>query len=291
MDLAGVYAAALTPVRDDLQIIDQALVSHCHDLIQRGCRGVVLFGTTGEGPSFTLQQRKTALERLIWSGIEPQQIFVGTSFSAIDDVVELTRMATRLNCLGTLLMPPFFYKKIDERGVVAFYREVIRRAADPQLKIILYHIPQYSGVPITLEVIKTLRTEFPESIVGLKESEGNLPFSRQILEQFPQFHVFVGNELHISEAVAAGASGAISGMANIFPELIRSLYDDGKDSSAPNHNEQVKRLMEVIKKFSSIPAMKQVLAFQKGEAWQTLVPPLYPLDHEQQQQLILGIEG
>ena len=150
----GVFAASLTPVRDDFSCYFEELANHCHDLINRGCRGVVLFGTTGEGSSFSVTERENAIKNLIKLGIDPQRLIIGIACCSIHDVVKLASVAIDQNCLAVLIVPPFFYKNVHDAGVVSFYRKIIQKVDSPNLKILLYHIPQCSGVPITLGVIK-----------------------------------------------------------------------------------------------------------------------------------------
>lgn len=277
----GVYAASATPMHPDFSCDYQELASHCQDLIARGCNGVILFGTTGEGPSFSVEERKKALQAVIPLGVDPHRCIVGIACSAIEDAVEIARCAVECHYSAVMIVPPFFFKQVDDAGVIAYYREVIRRARHPDLKVILYHIPQFSGVPITLSSIQLLREEFPEIVVALKESEGNLNLTREVLKRFPGFKVFVGNELQISEAVQAGAAGAISGLANIFPELICALYQHGRDPQMPNRNEEVSRILEAIKRYPLFPAIKSLIETKKGARWQAMRPPLYPLDEAQ----------
>lgn len=283
---SGVYAASLTPMHPDFSCNDEVLTSHCLDLMNRGCTGIVLFGTTGEGSLFNVEERKAALRAVIKRGVDPQRLILAISCSAIHDVVELCLEAIRSRCSGVLVVPPFFYKNVEESGVIAFYREVIQKVGDPALKLFLYHIPKFSGVPITLPIIKALHHEFPHTVMGIKESDGNLSFTKEILSQFPGFIVFVGNELQLSDAVQAGAAGTICGMANAYPELIRSLYEYGKDRTQPDLNDAAIRLVQAIKKYPLVPALKSLLERHKGPDWRVLRPPLTPLSPEQSQALM-----
>ena len=230
----GIYAAALTPMHPDLSCNHDLLATHCLDLIKRGCHGIALFGTTGEGPSFSLKERIEALKKVVAKGLDPKKIILGNGSSSIPDTVDLAKASLELGCRDLLIAPPSFYKKISDEGLTAYYRTVIQRIDNRKLRVLLYHIPQYSGVPITLPVIRYLLNEFPETIIGLKESEGNLPFTREILKEFPGFQLFVGNENQIIEAVHLGGSGSICGIANLYPELIVSLFHQGKMGIRPN---------------------------------------------------------
>lgn len=282
---AGVYPAVLTPMHPDLSCHHKELAEHCQSLLNTGCTGIVLFGTTGEGTLFSVEERQKILQALIEWGIDPRKLIVGICCAALPDAIALARTALFYRCAGTLIVPPFFYKDVTEEGVITFYREVIKRVENSALKVILYHIPQYSGVPITLNIIKTLYEEFPGMIVGIKESEGNLDLTKQILRQFPNFEVLVGHEVQIAEAIQLGAIGAISGLANVYPELICSLYEYGKDPQKINENGKIKNIVQLLKDYPLFPAIKFMLEMKKGLPWHALRPPLIPLDKRERQSL------
>jgi len=284
----GIYAAVLTPMHSDCSCDHKQLASHCFELIQHGCCGVALFGTTGEGPSFSLAERIETLQRLIVEGFDPKKIILANGSSGIWDTVELGREALKHGCAALLVAPPSFYKNIADEGVLAFYRAIIQKIENPNLRILLYHIPQLSGVPISLRVIETLRKEFPEIVVGIKESEGNLPFTKTILETFPDFKVFVGNEKHIIESVHLGGAGAICGIANLYPELICSLYSKGKKANSPNPD-RINAIFKALNGLPFIPAAKALMEKKKGEIWHSIRPPLVPLDKIQSEGFITAL--
>jgi 4-hydroxy-tetrahydrodipicolinate synthase len=286
----GIYAASATPLMADLSCDYDMMAQHCKKLIEEGCNGVVLFGTTGEGPSFSLAERQKAVQALIERGLDPQKTIVSVGGSSIEETVALTKTALSLQCSTVLMMPPYFFKKVSDEGISAFYREVIQRVNDPNLKIPLYHIPQFSGVPITLELIENLREEFPDTVIGIKESEGNWNLTQAILKRFPGFKVFVGNEQHIAAAVSHGASGGISGVANIAPKLICALYENGKDEKKPNRDTEIEVLLALIKKHFFIPAVKSILENQAPQ-WRSVRPPLVALTDEQAQELQEGFQA
>ena len=129
--LKGVFAASLTPLRPDLSCDVQKMASHCKTLIEKGCSGVVLFGTTGEGSSFSVKEKLEAIKSLIDSGLKPEQLMIGVSSCAIPEVVELAQESLKQRCAALLIVPPFYFTKVDEAGVAAFYREVIQRVGNP----------------------------------------------------------------------------------------------------------------------------------------------------------------
>jgi 4-hydroxy-tetrahydrodipicolinate synthase len=270
----GVYAAALTPLRSDLRCDDNLLTKHCLQLMERGCKGVVLFGTTGEGPSFSVQEKKSTLKQVISNGLDPKKMIVANGASSLQDTVDLGLAALENDCFAYLVAPPCFFTNVTEAGVLSFYREVIQRISDPRLQVILYHIPQYTGVPLSINIVKTLCTEFPNIVVGLKESEGNLSFVKEILETVPHCQVFVGKEEQIPLAVSYGASGTICGIANVWPELICSVYQTGNISG-------LKQVLSLFKNRSFISSCKALLSDSKNSSWNLVRPPLIPLSPQE----------
>lgn len=280
----GIYPASLTPMHADYSCNEEELGRHCQDLLQRGCSGVVLFGTTGEGTAFSVDERIKIIKGVIRFGINPNQLIIGVSSTSIVDAVKLVDAAMKSGCSAVLVLPPFYYKNVSDEGVIAFYRYLVQQVSN--VKMLLYHIPQFSGVPITLNVIRTLRQEFPEQIVGIKESEGNLPLTKEILLQIPDFSVLVGHELQVIEAVRMGAAGSIGGFSNAFPELVYSLYACGKDNQKPDRNQTLYEIAQIVKKYPLFPALKQLVEIQKGKSWHVMRPPLIPLSFEQAQELL-----
>lgn len=272
-------------MQTDFSCNHAALAKHCHDLISRGCKGVVVFGTTGEGPSFTLEERILAIRAITELGVDPKQLIVGVSSCSYKDAAMLIKSAMDLKCLAVMAAPPFFYKPLGDEAVVSFYREAIKQSGARDVKMILYHIPQFSGVPISVNVIEALLNEFPENIAGIKESEGNFALTQEILARFPTLQVFIGNEGQIINGVGLGASGAISGICNAFPELICSLYRKGKENKETEDQKRVLSLIATLSRYPIFPAIKKLVELQKGDDWKTMRPPLAPLTSSQTKSL------
>ncbi len=152
----GIWPALLTPLTAELAIDIPAFARHACSLLAAGCTGVTPFGTTGEGPSFSVAERIAAVDGLIAGGVPAGRILVSTSCAALPDVVALTRHAVQAGAFGCLMLPPFFLKGVPDQGVIDAYRWVIDQVADPRLRIVLYHIPQVSGVALSHTVVETL---------------------------------------------------------------------------------------------------------------------------------------
>ncbi len=267
----GIYCATLTPMHEDLTCDVEELAKHSLDVIQRGCKGIVLFGTTGEGASFSVKERLETLQAVIGRGVSPAKIILANGSANIADTIELVQGALNLGVSTVLIAPPCVYKNPQEEGVIQFYRTLILKLNNPKLKILLYHIPQLTGVPITFNIIEQLITEFPEVIIGLKESESNLTYLKSLTTSFPTLQVFVGSETQLIEGLSHGAQGAICGLANCFPELIASLM---KAKENPN---ELLDIAAARKGLHFVPAFKALVEHERGTIWHTLRPPLMPL--------------
>lgn len=263
----GVYVATLTPLRSNLKCHDKILAKHCLQLIAKGCQGVVLFGTTGEGASFSVKEKIKTLKNVIAYGVNPKQIMVGNGSACLQDTVDLTKAVVKLNCLALLIAPPCFYKNVTDEGVIEFYKEVIERVPDPRLKILLYHIPQNTGVPITVNILKTLSTTFPNTVIGIKESEGNLSLTKALLEAVPDTQLFVGKESQLPQALTFGASGTICGIGNLYTELVCALYNKG------NYEELEKLTLLVINR-PFVATCKALMKKDLYRHWSRVRPPL-----------------
>ena len=170
---AGVYAAVLTPFDDSGAPDAGALALHCRWLLARGCDGLSVLGTTGEGNSLTVDERIALLERLTADGIPAQVLLPGTGCTAIPDTVRLTERAVQLGAPGVLMLPPFYYKSVSDDGLFAAFAEVIERVADSRLRIYLYNFPQMTGLSFSMALIERLLTDYPATIVGMKDSSGD----------------------------------------------------------------------------------------------------------------------
>jgi 4-hydroxy-tetrahydrodipicolinate synthase len=279
----GIWPALLTPLKADLSIDHARLTAHCKTLLARGCPGVTAFGTTGEGPSFSMAERKQAIEQLIANGIAAAQIMVSTSCAALPETLGLTRHAVNAGVHGCLMLPPFFLKGVPDQGVIDCYRYVIEGVADARLKLYLYHIPQVSGVALSQQVIGTLKQLYPKTILGIKDSACDTAHSVALAEAFMKdLTVYVGYEPDLPEMGRRGSTGAISGLANFMPRVVHRLVAQPDAPATPAERERVLQLLGLLNDYSLMPALKGIMALQSGDLdWLRVRPPLVALDAEQ----------
>jgi 4-hydroxy-tetrahydrodipicolinate synthase len=281
----ALIAAIATPLDPDLRPDARLLAERCRTLMAAGCDGVALFGTTGEGPAFAAGDRRLALERLLADGVAPSRLIVSVGALALPDVVALAAHATAQGVAGVLLMPPCLYRTgIGEDGIFRFYATVIDRVASDDLRLFLYHFPDISGVPLAPLAIRRLSERYPRTIVGLKDSGGDLGFTEMLLSHFPHLQIFTGTETHIPAVLASGGGGALCGLANVIPGLLRQLIDGATLAERRHPLPLVQAVDAILSRGPFIPALKAIIADQTGEpAWRRVLPPMaeLPLTDEQ----------
>ncbi|MBV8223469.1 MAG: dihydrodipicolinate synthase family protein, partial [Candidatus Eremiobacteraeota bacterium] len=217
----GVNCATLTPMDSDGAACIPLLAAHCRWLLAQGCANVVLLGTTGEANSFSLEERKAILEDLLETGLEPQRLIVGTGCCAIDDTVTLTRHALRCGVDRVLVLPPFYYKNIEDAGLIEAFAKTIDAVGDGRLRLYLYQIPQLTGVAFSAAVIESLLHAYPAIIAGIKDSSGDWEGIRALCFQFgKRMDVLAGSERFLIAALRAGATGCVTATANAHPAMI-----------------------------------------------------------------------
>lgn len=278
--IKGVWAAALTPINNDGNIDIKVFTKHVKWLLNNGCHGVVIFGTTGEAPSFTIRERMDALDHLLEQGILPAQIVVGSGFCAYEDTFRLTVHATDRDCAGVLVIPPFFFKGISDEGIYRFYAKLIQDVGS-NIGLYLYHFPDMSGIAISHDVIKRLNDEFPQQLLGVKDSTGDFANMQAMAEKFPKLSIMSGDDHLLLPLLRAGGSGSITATVNLIPHLLRQVYD-GFENNQPQDEEVLTHIENVWEKtllqYPVTEGLKAYLAKHTNhQAWQNLRLPLVEL--------------
>ena len=292
-NFTGVLAAALTPQNEDLSPNHSMVASHCRWLLENGCDGLAILGTTGEANSFGLKERIGIIESLIEAGIPAHALMPGTGCCAVTDAVSLTRAAVNAGAGGVLMLPPFYYKNASDAGLYAYFSEVIQQVGDTNLKIYLYHFPQMSATPISYDLIEMLRKDYPNTVVGMKDSSGDLDNMVGAARKFPGFTVLSGADDLLLPVLQGGGAGCITACANVGSKLAAEVYagfQAGEDVTAVNAI-----LTELRVKVSGFPlsaALKQLMSRHSGdESWLNIRPPLVKLSEAQVQELYAAFDG
>jgi 4-hydroxy-tetrahydrodipicolinate synthase len=278
--LSGIWSPVLTPVDADLKPHSGRFVAHARWLLDHGCHGLVVFGTTGEANSFSVDERMELLDAAVSAGLPRERLLVGTGCCALTDTVRLTRHALSLGIDGVLALPPFYYKDNSDDALFTSFDEVIQRVGGPGFKLYLYHFPKLSGVPITPGLLERLLAAYPDTVAGVKDSSGDWGNTRMLIERFPDIAIMPGAESYLLAALEAGASGCISASCNVNAKAIRKLYDDFKAArpGLPEQQEALSTVRKVLQLRPMIPVMKHLLADALREPdWRYVRPPLLPL--------------
>lgn len=210
----GVHVAAITPFTGE-GVIDAPyfarLLAHFE---AQGAQGVVVAGSTGEGPSLSAPE-KAQLYALAVQGRGRLQITAGVLACSMDETLYLARQAARVGCDALMVAPPFYYPAPQE-GLIAYYRAVLDAS---RLPVILYNIPQRTRVKITPPLVDAL-LEHP-NLHGVKDSSGSVRSIRQFLKFAPRLRVWVGEEKLLWQCLRGGGAGSISGLANVYlPRMV-----------------------------------------------------------------------
>ncbi len=281
----GVFAAALTPLEDDLSPDIGATLGHYRWLLNQGCDGIVCLGTTGEANSFSLDERLALLDGLGETEL-PAKLVVGTGCCAVSDTVRLSKKALEIGAAGVLVLPPFYYKGVSDDGLYGAYAETIERIGDPALKLYIYHFPKMTALEIGLELIGRLIAAYPETVVGLKNSSGDWDNIAAMIAAFPGFDVFAGSEEFLLPTLALGGPGCMSATVNLLAPQSAELYAKWQDAGAEALQDHLTALRRTLSQFAPIPAMKALLARQSGHAnWAKVRPPLVALEAAQTERL------
>src|SRR3954468_12676694 len=171
--MKGVLAAVLTPMAADLSVDRAAFAAHCRRLLDAGCHGLGIFGTTGEANSLSVGERIEAWEGLVADGIPAETLLPGTGACALPDAVELSRAALAIGAPAVLALPPLYYKGVSDDGLFRFFAELIERVGDDRLRLFLYHIPAQAVLGYSFELIARLLEAYPGAIAGIKDSSGD----------------------------------------------------------------------------------------------------------------------
>jgi len=292
--IEGVLSPVITPFRKDYAPDPDRFVRHCKWLLRSGCAGLAVFGTNSEANSMSVEEKLELLDALVKGGVPAAALMPGTGHCALTDSVKMTREAVRMGCGGVLMLPPFYYKGVSDEGLFRNFAEVIERVGDERLRLYLYHIPPVSNVPITLDLIDRLLTRYPGVVAGVKDSSGEWPNTRAMLEQFRDrsFDVFAGSEVFLLDNMRAGGKGCITATGNINPGPIDRVYRNWRGPEADQLQAGITATRKIVQKVPMIPALKAITAhFSNDPQWKTVRPPLFELTAEQERQVITDLKA
>lgn len=282
--ISGVYCAVITPLKNNLSINPDLHLRHCQSLMQKGLDGLVIFGTNGEASSFSVTQKIKSIEFLLENRIDASNLLIGTGSASLEDAIELTKFSVKIGSKASLLIPPFYFKDVTDDGVIAYYRNVIEQSGDNNFKFLLYNIPQHSGVTINFNIIENLLKLYPNNVVGLKDSTGDMDNMLKTIKYFNDFAVFCGNGALALHTSRRGGAGAITGDANITAKLLSFIMHNFRNEKQIENFENLQILIEkirnVLNSHEQISLLKAYYSVADNmDEWNNVMPPLKRIDN------------
>jgi len=283
--LSGVIAAVATPIDESGAPDLKRAVNLARHLLDNGCDGLNVLGTTGEATSFSLDERKAVMDAYKANGLPLHRLMVGTGAAAVSDAVALTRHAAELGFGGALVLPPFYYKGVPDDGLVAYVDTLVKTTKAKPIPIYLYHFPAMSGLPWHVALIRRLLDAYSSRIVGLKDSSGDMAYARSAAAISKDFAVFPSTEACLIEARSGTFAGCISATANVNADFCALAWRQG-DLGALDAAVTIRKLFDGKPLVSGVKAL---LAHIHGDAGLARVrPPLAPLSAADRASVIAG---
>ncbi len=289
--LAGVYAAAVTPLLSASSLDLQSVPVLLRFLASRGCHGALLFGTTGEGPSFSPAEREAVLRAAAAAreDLPGFRLLAGTGTPSLSETIDLTRLAFDLGYEGVVVLPPYYFRKATDEGLFRWFDELIKRAVPTGGHFFGYHFPGVAGIGLSLELLARLKDAFPTQFAGIKDSSGEPELARLLGERFGrELAVLTGTDSYLQLAMENSAAGCITAPANLISPDLRVVWDGmraGKDVSDVQAKVDMKR--RLLESYPPFPAsLKALLHRLHGLPRWGVRPPLVEMSTAQEEQAL-----
>jgi 4-hydroxy-tetrahydrodipicolinate synthase len=288
-ELLSVYAPVLTPFNADLAVDTARLLGHCRWVVEQGA-GLAIFGTNSEAASLSLVEKRRLLDEVVASGIPGSALMPGTGANSLEETVELSRAAVDAGAPAVLVLPPFFFKPATTEGLIRHYGRLIEAVGSDRLSVVLYHIPQFTGVSITVELIDGLRRRYP-NVVGIKDSSGDRDNLARYLEVGDGFKVFPASEILLGETITKGSVGCISATANVNAKGMVGAVKNASKLGTEVAFADATKVRTLFQQFPMIQAMKSLIARELGAAeWRRVRAPLVELDAQSEQKFLAAVD-
>tara|TARA_B110000027_G_scaffold115309_1_gene125401 strand:+ start:278 stop:1171 length:894 start_codon:yes stop_codon:yes gene_type:complete len=274
--IKGIYAASMSVFNIDLSLNIKKTVNHAEKLIDQGCHGVAIFGSTGQAQLISISEKISLLNQLSESK-HKDKFLIGTGLNSLSETINLMSVASSLNFDNFLIMPPAYYKYGDKE-VIEFYSRVIE--AMPNSSIVLYNFEKLCGYKFSIECVENLVKKFPKQIVGVKDSSYNLYEHLKI----ENFSVLPGSESKLLKGLELGCAGIITATCNVTADLSRKVYEDFVQKKKQSANEKLCSVRNIFEKFNLISGLHSFMS-DEDEIYKNVLPPLSLLSERDKQQL------
>ena len=275
--IRGIYAAGMSILDENLSLNVDKTIKHSESLIDQGCHGVAIFGSTGQAQLISISEKIDLLNKLSSSKYK-KNFLIGTGLNSLTETINFMEISCSLGFNKFLIMPPAYYKYGDKE-VIEFYERIIDRIQN--CKIVLYNFEKLCGYKFSVDCVESLVNKFPEQIVGLKDSSYNLYQTLKI----DNFSILPGSELKLLSGLEKGCSGIITATCNVTAKLSRRVYDDFIDKKKQLENEKLCNVRKVFDQFNLISGLHTYLA-KKNQLYKNILPPLSLLNEKDEKKLL-----
>ena len=275
--ISGIFAASMSVLNTDLSLNVEKTIDHAEKLIDQGCHGTAIFGSTGQSQLIPISEKIELLNKLSKTKFRDKHI-IGTGLNSLGETINFMKIAISLNFKKFLIMPPAYYKYGDQE-VIEFYTRIIESI--PECKIILYNFEKLCGYKFSIECVGELVKKFPDQIVGVKDSSYNL-FENLKLKNFS---IFPGSELKLLKGLELGCSGIITATCNVTAKLSRKVYDDFNSGKKQTVNQKLCNVRGTFDKYNLISGLHSYCS-QENNIYKNILPPLCLLSKTDEKNLI-----
>jgi len=275
--IKGIYAASMSVFNSDLSLNIEKTVAHAEKIIDQGCHGIAIFGSTGQAQLISISEKISLLNQLSQSKYKDKYL-IGTGLNSLNETINLMSVASSLNFNDFLIMPPAYYKYTDKE-VIEFYSRVVN--AMPDSRIILYNFEKLCGYKFSTECVEELVKKFPSQIVGVKDSSYNLYEHLKI----DNFSILPGSESKLLKGLEIGCAGIITATCNVTAALSRKVYDDFSKKKEQTENKMLCDVRNTFEKFNLISGLHSFMS-DEDEIYKNVVPPVCLLSEKDKTQLI-----
>tara|TARA_B100000902_G_scaffold124972_1_gene124753 strand:+ start:1728 stop:2612 length:885 start_codon:yes stop_codon:yes gene_type:complete len=280
--IKGIYAASLSIINENLSLNISKTIKHAESIIDYGCHGVVFFGSTGQSQLISLSEKIQLINQLPKSPFS-EKFIIGTGCNSLLDTITLMRMSLNLGFSRFLIMPPAYYK-YDDIDVINFYSQIINELKES--KIILYNFEKLSGYKFSIECVEKLVSQFPNQIIGVKDSSYNLYENLKI----DNFSILLGSEAKLLKGLKLGCSGVITATCNVTADLSRKVFNDFNLGKESIFNELLCNVRKEFDNYNLISALHSYFSI-KDKTYQNLIPPLRILTEDEKRIFIDNLNG
>ena len=269
VEIKGIYAASVSVLNDDMSLNIKKTTNHCEKIIEDGCHGVVIFGSTGQAQLVSVAE-KIQMVTYLSKNKNKEKFIIGCGLNSLLDTINLMKVSVNLGFKKFLVMPPAYYKYGDKE-VINYYTKLVNSV--PESKIILYNFEKLCGYKFSLECVRKLAKIYPKNIIGVKDSSYNLYQNLKIKD----FSILPGSELKLLTGLEIGCSGIITATCNVTAELSRKVYDDFFKNEPQTANDKLCEVRKTFDQFNLISGLHSFLK-EKDSDYSNILPTLSLLD-------------